>query len=268
MDFSIFAEPAIWASLVTLTLMEIVLGIDNIVFISLLANKLPVAQRKRARNIGLMLAVAFRIVLLLFVSSLVALVNPLFVLPLDFLFPEDMSPEKLKTILEVSGRDIILFIGGLFLVAKATSEINGALEGFNESKKSPAVSTFQYIILQIVLLDIVFSIDSILTAVGLVDEVLIMIIAVLLSLAIMLQFAGRISDYIHKHPSLKILALSFLLLIGFLLLVESFGMHVPKGYVYTAMAFSVFVEFLNIRSRKKKKPVDLHQPEFDSRNKK
>lgn len=262
MDFSIFSEPGVWLSLLTLTFMEIVLGIDNIIFISIITNKLPKSQQPRARAIGLALALLFRIVLLIFITKLVGLVDPLFTLPIGNWFAEK-SPELIKEIIEISGRDLILFAGGIFLVAKSTSEINSTLEGYEDHKQAKGSSLFQFVILQVIVLDIVFSIDSILIAVGLVKEVLIMIIAVTISLFIMLMFAGHISAFIHKHPSLKMLALSFLLMIGFLLCVEAVGVHVPKGYVYTAMFFSVFVEFLNISMRKKrKKPVELHEPEF------
>ncbi len=262
MDFSIFTEPAAWLSLLTLTFMEIVLGIDNIIFISIITNKLPKSQQPRARAIGLSMALLFRIALLIFITKLVGLVDPLFMIPVENWFT-GKSPEVIKEIVEISGRDLILFAGGIFLIAKSTSEINGTLEGFEVHKQSKGSSLMQFVILQVIILDIVFSIDSILTAVGLVKEVLIMIIAVIISLFIMLIFSRHISDFIQKHPSLKMLALSFLLMIGFLLCVESVGVHVPKGYVYTAMFFSVFVEFLNISMRKKRrKPVDLHEPEF------
>jgi predicted tellurium resistance membrane protein TerC len=233
-------------SLLSLTLMEIVLGVDNIIFISILCNRLPADQQDKARNLGLMLALVMRIALLFGISWLVGLKTPLFSL-LDFDF---------------TGRDLILMAGGIFLIYKSTTEIHQKLEGEEEhgDEKAKAIG-FRSVIIQIVLLDIVFSFDSILTAVGLVDNVWIMVIAVVISLGIMLLAAKRISNFINQHPTVKMLALSFLLMIGLLLFVEGFGVHVPKGYVYFAIFFSLFVEILNLRMKKKRKaksePVTL-----------
>lgn len=231
-------------SLLSLTIMEIVLGIDNIIFISILCNRLPTHQQDNARKIGLLLALIMRIALLFGVSWLVGLKTPLITL-FDF---------------EFTGRDIILMSGGLFLLYKSTTEIHHKLEGEVETESSNVkAATFQSVILQIMLLDIVFSFDSILTAVGLVDNVWIMVIAVVISLVIMLLAAKSISDFINQHPTVKMLALSFLLLIGVLLFVEGLHVHVPKGYIYFAIFFSLFVEVLNLKMRKSKsaEPVKL-----------
>lgn len=231
-------------SLLSLTLMEIVLGIDNIIFISILCNRLPENQQKKARTIGLALALIMRIGLLFGIAWLVGLTKPLFsAFEFDFTY-----------------RDIILMAGGLFLIYKSTTEIHHKLEGEEtDVKSSPKISGFTSVIFQIVLLDIVFSFDSILTAVGLVDNVLIMIVAVIISIGIMILAAGKISDFVNSHPTVKMLALSFLLLIGVLLLVEGFHVHVPKGYIYFAIFFSLLVELLNMKMRKKSKPVDLKE---------
>lgn len=223
-------------SLVTLIVMEIVLGIDNIIFISILTGKLPKEEQPTARRIGLSLALLMRIALLFALTWIMGLVKPL-VTVMEF---------------DLSGRDLILLFGGLFLMYKSTTEIHGKIEGEEELENANVKRLkFSAAIFQIVLLDIVFSFDSILTAVGLVDNLLIMIIAVIVSLIIMLLFSGRVSDFVNKHPTVKMLALSFLLMIGVLLVAEAFHFHVPKGYVYFAMAFSFFVEMLNIRLRKK-----------------
>jgi predicted tellurium resistance membrane protein TerC len=229
-------------SLLTLSLLEIVLGIDNIIFISILAGKLPLEQQGKARTIGISLALLVRIALLFGITWIVSLTNPLFyVFEIGF-----------------SGRDIILFLGGLFLLAKSTTEIHHKLEGVDESQEVNLKRlTLRNAIIQIILLDIVFSFDSILTAVGLVDEIIIMIVAVTISLGVMLIFAKSIGDFVNRHPTVKMLALSFLLMIGLLLVVEAFHQHVPKGYVYFAMAFALFVEVLNLRATKKSKPVQL-----------
>jgi predicted tellurium resistance membrane protein TerC len=236
-------DPAFWASLLTLTAMEVVLGIDNIIFVSIIAGRLPVSQQKRARFIGLSLALIIRILLLCMLSWLAGLTQALFVLA-DH---------------PISIRDMIMMAGGLFLLGKSTLEIHHKLEGedpdSNKKIKSPG---FNQIIIQILLLDLVFSIDSIITAIGLVQEVGIMITAVIISMIIMMIFASKISNFIEKHPTLKMLALSFLLMVGLLLIAEGLGMHVPKGYVYFAMAFSFGVEMLNLRLRKKTHPVKLH----------
>jgi predicted tellurium resistance membrane protein TerC len=229
----------------TLASLEIVLGIDNIVFISILTGKLPEAERPRARSAGLFLAMFMRIALLLAISWVMGLTKPLFgLMGHDF-----------------SGRDLILLVGGLFLIAKATHEIHDKLEGgAHEDPTAKPKATMRAIIVQILLLDIVFSLDSVITAVGMAKRVEIMIAAVVVSVIVMLAAAGRIAAFIEKHPTMKMLALSFLLLIGVMLLIEGFGKHVEKGYIYAAMAFSLFVEVLNIRIRRAKvEPVQLHQ---------
>ena len=235
-------------SLLSLTIMEIVLGIDNIIFISILCNRLPENQQDRARTIGLLLALIMRIGLLFAISWLVGLKTPLFEL-FDY---------------EFTGRDLILIAGGIFLIYKSTTEIHEKLEGpeAEAGTDKKTASTFQYVIIQILLLDAVFSFDSILTAVGLVNNVWIMIIAVVISMGIMLIAAKSISTFINKHPTVKMLALSFLLMIGVLLFVEGFGVHVPKGYVYFAIFFSLLVEVLNLRMKKasqERKPVKLRK---------
>ena len=236
-------DPQTWIAFLTLTALEIVLGIDNIVFISILADKLPVDQQKRARTIGLALALGTRILLLLSLSWVIGLTQPLF-----SLFGHDMS-----------GRDLVLLLGGLFLIGKSTHEIHGSLEGAEEHRMARAAASFASILIQIALLDIVFSLDSVITAVGMVDQIGVMIAAVVIAIAFMMFAAGAVSGFVKRHPTVKMLALSFLLLIGVMLLAEGFGRHIPKGYIYFAMAFSVFVEMLNLKIRKGGKPVDLHQ---------
>jgi predicted tellurium resistance membrane protein TerC len=222
--------------------MEIVLGIDNIIFISIIAGRLPKEDQKRARVMGLSLALVIRIILLLFISWLAGLTDPVITL-LDQGF---------------SARDLIMMGGGLFLLGKSTLEIHHKLEGEeNEEGKKLVRASFSQIIVQILLLDIVFSLDSIITAIGLVKEAGIMITAVVISMIVMMIFAGKIGDFIEKHPTLKMLALSFLLMIGLVLFAEGFGVHVPKGYIYFAMAFSILVEMLNMRMLRKNKPVHL-----------
>lgn len=230
----LFSQPATYVSLMTLTLMEVVLGIDNVVFLSILVAKLPQAEQGHARLIGLGLAFLFRVLLLLCISWIVGLIQPLF------------------TVLghSVSGRDLILIGGGLFLIAKSTKEIHGKLESDEHGASTRARASFWNIVVQVALLDLVFSFDSVITAVGLVDHLPVMIIAVILSMIVMLVFARKISDIIAKHPTIKMLALSFLLMIGTMLFAEGFHMHVEKGYIYFAMAFSMLVEILNIRVRK------------------
>ncbi|MDZ4713548.1 MAG: TerC family protein [bacterium] len=239
--FTLFSQSETYISLLTLTFLEIVLGIDNIIFISILTGRLPVADQKKGRIIGLSIALIFRIGLILAISWIAGLVEPLF-----SIFSHSFS-----------GRDLILMGGGLFLIVKSTLEIHTKVEGEDELKNSNAKGAFWNIIIQIVILDLVFSLDSVITAVGLVKEVSIMVIAIIISMIVMILFAGKVSDFIHKHPTIKVLALSFLLMIGLLLLVESFHVEVPKGYVYFAMAFSFFVEMLNIKMRKKSK--DTHK---------
>ena len=240
-------------ALLTLTFLEIVLGVDNIIFISIVSNKLPANQQAKARNIGLILAMVFRVGLLLGITWIIGFTAPLF------------------TVFEhqVSGRDLILAIGGLFLLAKSTSEIHHKIEGDDHEQDASAKKvSFASIILQIVLLDMVFSFDSILTAVGLTNEVTIMIIAVVISIGIMMAFAGAISRFISKHPALQILALSFLILIGFMLILEALHYEVPKGYIYFAVGFSLLVEVLNMRFRKSRNPVQLRgQRNVDSKAK-
>lgn len=235
----LFSQPETYVSLLTLTFLEIVLGIDNIIFISILTGKLPAESREKARIIGLSVALIFRILLILAISWIAGLVEPLFSV---FSHP-------------VSGRDLILMGGGLFLIVKSTLEIHEKLEGEEHEKSSNAAPGFWNIIVQIVLLDLVFSLDSVITAVGLVSHIEIMIVAIVISMIIIIMFAGKVSDFIHKHPTIKMLALSFLLMIGLLLLVEGFHVAVPKGYVYFAMLFSFAVEMLNIKMRNKNKPV-------------
>ena len=242
-------SPEAWISLVTLTLLEIVLGIDNIVFISILAGKLPAGQQKKARQLGLMLALGTRILLLCALAWMVQLTKPMFTLTLAGLE------------WGLSGRDLILLIGGLFLLYKSTHEIHEKLEGDDGEKSRRVAPSFASVIVQILLLDIVFSLDSVITAVGMANHLPVMIIAVILAVGFMLLMGGKISGFVEKHPTIKMLALSFLLLIGVALVAESFHREIPKGYIYFAMAFSVGVEMLNLKMRSKKaKAVELHQP--------
>ncbi len=237
------ADPQAWIAFLTLVALEIVLGIDNIIFISILSGKLPAEQQARARYIGLGLALILRVILLFSLSWVIGLTAPLF------------------TVLhqEISGRDLILLAGGLFLLGKATFEIHDSLEGEHGHASRGAGASFVSIIIQILLLDAVFSLDSVITAIGMVDDVTIMIAAVVVAIAFMMFFAAPVGAFVGRHPTIKMLALSFLLLIGLTLIVEAFDVHVPKGYIYFAMGFSVFVELLNIRLRKKSKPVQLHE---------
>lgn len=235
-------------SLLTLTFLEIVLGIDNIVFISITAGRLPFDQQKNARNLGILLALLVRIALLFAVSWIIGLKEP-FISFGEF---------------DLSFRDLILVIGGLFLLGKSTSEIHAKLEGHDEEMREVKVLSMRSAILQIILLDVVFSLDSILTAVGLVDEILIIIIAIVISLAVMLIFAKKISDFINNHPAMKLLAISFLMMIGLVLVVEGLHVHVPKGYIYFAMAFSLGIEILNMKIRKKSKPVELKKSDVNA----
>ncbi len=238
------ADPSAWVALVTLTALELVLGIDNIIFISILAGKLQLEQRERARRVGLLLAMLMRIGLLLSLSWIVRLTSPLFSVIGN----------------EISGRDLILILGGLFLIAKATLEIHQKLEGSESEISVQARPTFRSVIVQIMLLDMVFSLDSVITAVGMAQQVGVMVCAVVLSVALMLFVAKPISEFVDQHPTLKVLALSFLLLIGTALVADGFEQHVPKGYLYSAMGFSVFVESLNLRlGRKAPAPVQLHE---------
>jgi predicted tellurium resistance membrane protein TerC len=238
-------DPQAWIGFLTLTVLEIVLGIDNIIFISILCGKLPPEQQGKARRIGLGLAMLMRILLLLSISWVTRLTRPLFVLPV-------LGQE-------ISGRDLVLLLGGLFLLAKATREIHDKLEGSHADGSAKAGPSFANVLIQIVMLDIVFSLDSVITAVGMVTQVGVMITAVVVAVGFMMVFARPVSDFVHRHPTVKILALSFLLMIGLMLVAEGFHQHIPKGYVYFAMAFSVFVEMLNIRMRTKAEPVQLHE---------
>jgi predicted tellurium resistance membrane protein TerC len=240
-------DPQIWISLVTLTALEIVLGIDNIIFISILAGKLPKEQQAKARQTGLMLALVTRIALLCSISWVMGLTKVLFKMPL--------------LNVDVTGKSLILLLGGLFLIWKSTHEIHEKLEGDDgHATEGRKVASFKAAIVQILLLDIVFSLDSVITAVGMVQQIWVMIAAVVIALGVMLAFAGSISDFVNRHPTLKMLALSFLILIGVMLVAESLDHHIPKGYIYFAMAFAFGVEILNLRVRTKTKPVELHQP--------
>lgn len=237
----IFLQPEAWIALITLTFLEIVLGVDNIIFISIVTNKLPENEQPKARFIGLTMALVFRIALLLGITYIIGFTQPIF-----SVFSHD-----------VSGRDLILLIGGLFLMGKSTVEINHKMESHGDHSFKSTASSFLSIIIQIVLLDMIFSFDSILTAVGLTDQVMLMIIAVVIALIIMMIFSGRISAFINKHPSLEVLALAFLILIGFMLMIEAVHYEVPKGYIYFAVFFSLIVEVINIRIRRKSDPVKL-----------
>jgi predicted tellurium resistance membrane protein TerC len=240
-------QPEVWISLLTLTALEIVLGIDNVIFISILAGKLPREQQAKARQMGLMLALVTRILLLCSISWVMGLTRVLFKLPV------------LDT--DITGKSLILFAGGLFLIGKSVMEIHEKLEGADGHATSNLKKiSFQSVIIQILLLDIVFSLDSVITAVGMANRLWVMITAVVIALGVMLAFAGAISDFVNKHPTLKMLALSFLILIGVMLVGESLGHHIPKGYIYFSMAFAFIVEMLNLRLRAKAKPVELHQP--------
>ena len=246
----LLADPNLWIAFATLTVLELVLGIDNVIFISILAGKLPAEQQPRARYIGLALALVMRVILLLSLSWVIGLIEPLF-----SVWGRD-----------ISGKDLVLLIGGLFLIAKSTHEIHGSLEGEEGQESKRSYSSFAGVVIQIVLLDIVFSLDSVITAVGMVGDsfggagIWIMISAVVISIIAMMLFAGPIGAFVQRHPTVKMLALSFLLMIGVMLVAEGFHTKIPKGYIYFAMAFSVLVEILNLRLRKKAKPVELHNP--------
>jgi predicted tellurium resistance membrane protein TerC len=250
----VFRSPEAWISLLTLTVLEIVLGIDNIVFISILAGKLPQNQQKKARQLGLALAMITRVLLLMSLSWIMRLTAPLFNIG-DWI--GITNPEWLEK-LAISGRDLILLIGGLFLIYKSTHEIHNKLEGEQENEGNVKVYSFSGVIIQILILDIVFSLDSVITAVGMADHIEIMIAAVVIAVIVMMISAGAISNFVNKHPTVKMLALSFLLLIGVSLLAEGLDQHIPKGYIYFAMAFSVLVEMLNLRmKRNDRDPVKL-----------
>jgi len=238
-------SPQAWIAFGTLLALEIVLGIDNVVFISILADKLPLSMQARARYTGLALAMLMRLMLLFSLSWMIRLTAPLFTI-----FQE-----------EISGRDLILIVGGLFLIAKSTHEIHQKLEGEQGRSSSRVAPTFTSVIVQILLLDVVFSLDSVITAIGMVDHIGIMATAVIVAVFVMMGFAGAIGRFVEHHPTVKMLALSFLLLIGMTLMAEGFDQHIPKGYIYSAMAFSVFVEMLNLRVRRTAAaPVKLHEP--------
>jgi len=244
------ANPEIWIALITLTVLEIVLGIDNIIFISIVASKLPKEQQPRARKLGLFLAMGTRVLLLLTLSWLVHLTTPLFTVPYWGK--------------AFSGRDLILFGGGLFLLYKSTHEIHEKMEGDEEEAvaEHAGANSFGRVLLSIAILDIVFSLDSVITAVGMVDQVEVMIAAIVIAVGAMMWAADGISEFVDEHPTVKMLALSFLLLIGLSLVGEGMGHHIPKAYIYFSMGFSAFVEFLNLRSKKKGTPVRLHEPHF------
>lgn len=227
------SDPTIWTALLTLTALEIVLGVDNVIFISILSNKLPPEQRDRARLVGLGAAMVMRIALLFAISWLIGLTEPWF---------EVFGHE-------FSGRDLILLVGGLFLLYKATTELHEKLEGHEASQSAKAVTSFASVIAQIMILDIVFSLDSVITAVGMADEVGVMVAAVVIAVGVMMVAAKPLSEFVQAHPTVKVLALAFLLLIGMSLVAEGFGHHIPKGYIYSAMAFSVIVEMINLRVR-------------------
>jgi len=246
-------DPQSWIAFLTLAGLEIVLGIDNIVFISILVGKLPAAQQPSAYRIGLGLAMVMRILLLLSLSWIMGLTEPLFTVPL--------------VVKDVSGRDLVLIVGGLFLVAKSTMEIHEKLEGDEGEVSRRVAASFSGVIVQIMLLDIVFSLDSVITAVGMAQHVEVMITAVVLSVLFMLWFSGPVSALVEKHPTIKMLALSFLILIGVNLVGDGMGQHIPKGYVYFAMAFAVLVEMLNLRLRSKTAPVHLRESIVDDRPK-
>ncbi len=246
------SDPQIWIAFLTLSVLELVLGIDNVIFISILSGKLPEKDQKKARLIGLALALLMRVGLLFSLTWVMGLVEPLFAVLGQ----------------AVSGRDIILLVGGLFLIGKSTHEIHGSLEGAEGEGSKKVYAGFTSVIIQIMLLDIVFSLDSVITAVGMVNNIWVMIAAVVVSIIAMMLFAGSIGAFVQRHPTIKMLALSFLLLIGTTLIAEGLHFHIPKGYVYFAMAFSVFVEVLNIRLRKKVAPVQLHNPFSDEDEKK
>ncbi len=244
------ADPQIWISLLTLTALEVVLGIDNIIFISILAGKLPPDQQDKARKVGLILAMVMRILLLMSISWLMKLTAPLFTLPIV-----DHA---------MSGKDLIILFGGLFLIGKSVFEIHEKLEGEDgHATSGMKTATFQSVVIQILILDVVFSLDSVITAVGMADYLAVMVAAVVIAMGIMLWSAKSISDFVNRHPTLKMLALSFLILIGVMLVAEGFHQHIPKGYIYFAMAFAFMVEMLNLRLRAKakaKQPVALNQP--------
>ncbi|MGH9312770.1 MAG: TerC family protein [Vicinamibacterales bacterium] len=237
-------DPQAWIALGTLTVLEVVLGVDNVIFISILSGKLPEKDQRSARRWGLFAAMFMRIALLLSLAWIIRLTAPLFTVAGQ----------------EISGRDLILLLGGLFLIAKSTHEIHDKLEGEGPQAAGRVAASFASVIIQIMLLDIVFSLDSVITAVGMAEHLWVMVTAVVLAVGIMMVSAETISSFVHQHPTVKMLALSFLLLIGLSLVAEGFGHHIPKGYIYFAMAFSVFVEMINLRVRARARPVELREP--------
>jgi predicted tellurium resistance membrane protein TerC len=241
------ANPDLWISLITLTLLEVVLGIDNLIFISILSAKLPEHQQAKARRVGLSLALITRILLLLSLSWVMKLDQPFW------------KTQVGSFAVSLSGKDVILLLGGLFLIAKSTYEIHEKLEGVDGAKSARVTATFTSVVTQILMLDIVFSLDSVITAVGMVNRISVMVAAVVIAMIVMLVFVNQIARFVDRHPTVKMLALSFLILIGTMLVAEGFHQHIPKGYIYFAMAFSVMVEMLNIRVRAAQK-VELHQP--------
>lgn len=237
-------SPEAWIALATLTALEIVLGVDNIIFISVLVGRLPQAQRNKARVIGLALAMITRILLLLSITWVMKLTTPLFTILAE----------------EISGRDLILVLGGLFLLWKSTFEIHHSLEGAEPDRKAKAAAGYGAVLAQIAVLDIVFSLDSVITAVGLANDVMVMVIAIVIAVIVMMFSARAIGDFVDGHPTIKVLALSFLVVVGVALIAEGFDIHIPKGYIYFSMAFSVTVEMLNLKMRKRAaKPVKLHK---------
>ena len=248
MDFSWITQPETWIAFLTLVALELVLGVDNVIFISILAGKLPQDQQQRARTTGIMLAVVTRLLLLLSLSWIIGLTEPLFTIA-GF---------------EISGRDLVLLAGGLFLLWKSVNEIHEKLEGQEGHASAKVQAQFWNVIVQIMLLDIVFSLDSVITAVGMVDHIAIMVAAVVIAAIVMVFTSTPLGNFVERHPTVKMLALSVLLLIGFTLIVEGLHQHIPKGYIYFAMGFSVFVEMLNLRLRGKAQPVTLHEPYRES----
>jgi predicted tellurium resistance membrane protein TerC len=249
----LLTDPQAWIAFGTLTALELVLGIDNVIFISILVDKLPPERREFARKLGLFMAMFMRVGLLLILSLIIGMTAPLFTLPVFEM--------------EITGRDLVLIVGGLFLLWKSVGEIHESLEGAEGTASSAVKATFAAVILQIMVIDLVFSLDSIITAVGMVDRVEVMIAAVIVSVILMMIFAGPIGRFVSAHPTIKILALSFLVVVGMVLVAEGFGHHVPKGYVYSAMAFSLVVEMLNIRLRKRSaNPVHLHSAYVEEGN--
>jgi predicted tellurium resistance membrane protein TerC len=244
----LLSDPQAWLSFLTLTVLEIVLGIDNIIFLSILASRLPKDQQPRARVLGLGFAMLTRIALLFSITWLIGLTRPLFTLA--------------PVAQEISGRDLILLAGGLFLLAKSVSEIHGSLEGDEQPRPARAPASFFMVVLQIGILDIVFSLDSVFTAVGLAQHLPIMVAAIVIAVLVMMFLAGPINEFIDHHPTIKILALAFLILVGVALIADAFDVHIPRGYMYFAMAFSVAVEMVNIRMRRKSTPVALRGPQL------